>query len=371
MASYELWLTTDKGVRIALLDDTLGFTVARVVNGIGSLGQNLPRTFDTALIKPDRMVQVWRAPSGGRFSLWRVYLIRRWRYSTVGSDEVLKISGPDANELLRRRIVAAYAESTQAGKTDYADDMMKEVVAEAMADGAAPTPDAGTRAWDDLSVQADLSAGPTLTKGFAWRRLLLASGGGVLPDIAKAAKIAGTEVFFDIVPKVVSSKSISFEFRTYTGQPGQDVTERVVFDQARGNLLDPFLEYDYLEEVNYVYAGGQGNETARVVEQIYDAERYSASQWARCEGFADARNQSESDGVREAGRALLERGAPRRRFGGIPLDTKGTRFGRDWDFGDKVRARYRGEEFDAIIRAVSISVRGGQETIQARLDYED
>ena len=55
----------------------------------------------------------------------------------------------------------------------------------------------------------------------------------------------------------------------------------------------------------------------------------------------------------------------------MPLDTRGTRFGRDWNFGDKVVARYRGFEFDAIIRAVTISVNGqGEETVQARLEWE-
>jgi len=53
------------------------------------------------------------------------------------------------------------------------------------------------------------------------------------------------------------------------------------------------------------------------------------------------------------------------------LDTRGTRFGRDWDFGYKVRAKYRGQEFDAIVRAVTISVdENSKEDIQARLEYE-
>ena len=56
----------------------------------------------------------------------------------------------------------------------------------------------------------------------------------------------------------------------------------------------------------------------------------------------------------------------------MPVDTQGTRFGRDWDFGDKVRARYRGQEFDAIIRSVVLSMDdSGQETIRAKLEYED
>ena len=144
----------------------------------------------------------------------------------------------------------------------------------------------------------------------------------------------------------------------------------MVFDQARGNLQTPSLEYDYTEEVNYVYSGGQGEESDRNIQQVYDSTRYGVSQWNRCEAFTDARNEEEDDGVREAGRAALEEGRPRQRFSGVPIDTAATRFGKDWNWGDKVRARYRDEEFDAIIWAVSISRDDSGETIQARLDYE-
>jgi hypothetical protein len=372
--TYELWLTTDTGLRIAALDYTLGFTALRVVDGCGWFGLALPSTFDVSLIQPDRMVQVWRAPQGGRLSLWRPYFIRKWRFETRRSEQSLTISGPDVNDLLRRRTVVGYAGSYNAQKTLWADNMMKELVSDATginADAWDPTPDAGTRIWPNLSVAADLGLGPVLTLSFAWGQLLTSSGLGVLPQIAKASREAGTEVFFDIVPDVVSSTGITFQFRTYTEQPGQDVSDRVVFDQEHGSLEDPFLERDYSEEINYVYSGGQGEEADRNIQQVYDAARYGASAWGRCEAFADARNQEEDNGVIAAGQSLLESGRPVRRGGGTLLDTQGTRFGRDWDIGYKVRARYRGEEFDAIIRAVSLGMDGeGRETVQARLEYE-
>jgi hypothetical protein len=317
------------------------------------------------------MVQVWRAPEGARIGHWQTYFIRGWRFETLGAQQIITVSGVGPNDLLRRRIVAAYASSTQASKNDLADDMMKEIVTEAFADGVAPAPDAGTRIITDFSVQADLSDGPIISKGFAFDRLLLPSGGGVLASLAKASREAGTEVFFDTVVSDISSSSISFEFRTYTGQPGQDVSDRVVFDQVRGNLQDPFLEFDYRDEVNYVYAGGRGQGAARNVQQESDAARYNASRWNRCESFADATNQTTDDGVRESARAMLELGRPKRYFGGMPVDTLGTRFGVDWNYGDMVTARYRGEEFVMIIRVVTISVDAmGRETIDARLDWE-
>lgn len=369
---FEIWLTDDHGLRLALLDDILQFNATRIAGGIGHFEGGFKKDFDTDFVKPDYMIQVWRAPQGGQLSLWRPYFIRKWRYETVGSEEHIQLMGPCVNELMRRRHVAAFTASAQALKTDYADDMMKEIVTESLADGVAPVPWAGTRVWSNLTVAPQFSLGPTLTKAFAFGRLLDRSGAGVLPGIAQAAREAGTEIFFDIVPHIVTSTGISFQFRTYIGQPGSDVSSRVIFDQESGSLANPFLEYDYANEVNYVYAGGQDVEAARNVQQVYDSSRYGISQWARCEGFADARAQSTDDGVREAGRARLEEGRPRRRLGGVPIDTKACKFGRDWRWGDKVTARYRGQEFSTIIRVIAIGLdQRGRETIQARLDWED
>lgn len=367
---HELWLTSDTGVRIAQLTTGVTFQASRVTNGIGWFAMNMPLSFDINNIRLDRMIQLWRQPSGGVMSLWNVYFLRKWKLATEGSREVVTLEGPDVNDLLRRRIVASYSGTAQATKTDFADDMMKEVVTESIADGVAPVPTAGTRVWSNLSIQADASVGPTITRSFPFDKLLAGSGSGVLAVLAKAAREAGTEVFFSIEPDVVTGSSITFQFRTTVNQPGQDVTSRVVFDQARGNMRDPSLEYDYSEEENYVYAAGQGEGADRNIQQVYDTTRYSASIWNRCEGFADARNQTSDDGVREAGRANLEGSRPRIRFTAQPVDTAGTRFGIDWNFGDKVRSRYKNVEFDTIIRAVTLSVANKRETVQARLDFE-
>jgi len=369
--SYEVWLTSDTGGRLAHLTTITALNASRVVNGIGWFALKMPLSFDINMIAVDRMVQIWRQPRGGVMSLWRPYFLRKWVFSTEGSKEVVTLEGPDINDLLRRRIVAAYSGTAQAAKTDFADDMMKEVVTESIADGVAPLPAAGTRVWSNLSIQADASVGPTITKTFPFDTLLAGSGNGVLAVLAQAAREAGTEVFFSVEPNSVTGSSLTLQFQTKINQPGQDVTSFVVFDQARGNMREPSLEYDYSEEENYIYAAGQGEGSARNVQQVSDSDRYLLSIWNRCEGFADARNQTADNGVIAAGNSALEQGRPRIRFSATPVDTAGTRFGIDWDFGYKVRSRYKNVEFDTIIRAVTISLDGNRrETIQARLDFE-
>ena len=370
MSSYELWLTNDSGSRLAQLTTITELVAAKADGLISWFSLKMPISFDINQIALDRMVQVWRQPTGGALGLWQVYLLRRWTFSTEGSQEVVTLEGPDIKDLLRRRIVAAYSGSAQASQTAAADNMMKTVVTQSIADGVAPVPTAGTRVWANLSIAANVSLGPSITKSFPFDKLMAGSGSGVLPLLAKAAREAGTEVFFDIVPNVVTGSSITFQFQTFTGQPGQNVASRVVFDQQRGNMRDPQLEYDYSEEENYIYAAGQGEAADRNVQQVSDSVRYGASIWNRCEGFADARNQTADNGVREAGRAQLEEGRPKIRFTATPMDTAGTRFGLDWDYGYRVRARYKNIEFDTIIRAVTLTVDGnGKETIQTKLEY--
>lgn len=370
-ANYEIWLTDDHGLRLASLDGFIRLEASRVANQIAPFYLQAPVSFDPDLVAPDRMVQVWRQPEGGRLGLWRVYFLRKWKFSTQGSRQMIEMEGPDTNDLLRRRIVAAYAGSAQASKSDAADDMMKEVVAESIADGVAPTPDAGTRVWSDLSIAADLGLGPTISKSFAFDYLLTTSGQGVLPALANAARIKGTEVFFDIAPNVVASDSIDFRFETTIDQPGQDVSASLTFDQASGNMKNPELEYDYTKEENYIYAAGPGQKSDRNVQQVYDSGRYSVSQWARCEGFADARSEEDDDNaIADIGNDRLNQGRPRIRFSAQPVDTEGTRFGIDWDFGYKAGAKYLNRQFTSIFRAVTIVVDKSGEDVQARLDYE-
>ena len=117
MAGYEIWLTTDTGKRLALLDDVLWMQATRVANAIGRLSLGVKPSFDLGQLVRDRLIQVWRRPTGGQLSLWRVYFLRGWRFETQGSVEELRLKGPDVNDLLRRRIVAFAAGTSQAEKT--------------------------------------------------------------------------------------------------------------------------------------------------------------------------------------------------------------------------------------------------------------
>lgn len=249
------------------------------------------------------------------------------------------------------------------------DNMMKEVVRESLLDNADPTPDFGTRAWADLTIQADSSHGPIISKSFPFKKLLTFDGGGVLPILARASAEAGTQVFFAIQPNVIGKNSINFEFRTFINYPGQDASN-VVFDEASGSLLNPDLTIDYSREENYIYSTGQGTEDNRDVQQVWDSTRIGQSRWGRSEGEADSRDDDNSDAVIASGYSKLFEGRPKITFTGNAGDTEGTSFVKHWDVGDLVTVKHEVIEFSCIIRGVTLSfAKDGTQSIDARLDY--
>lgn len=364
--SYEIWLTTDRGSRLVLLDNLLAAFFTRVANGVAPFMLRLPASFDTTLLRRDRMIQCWRGPKGSkRLSLFRAYFIRWWNFRRRGTELEIEVRGRDVNDLLRRRHVINYAGTAGSDKTGFADDTMKEIVDDqAVTDNSDPAAAFGSRTVPDFSIQPDLGDGPTLTQAFAWRR-----ASELLSDVARASRTATPEVFFEVVVSDVGPP-ITLQFRTRIDQPGMDRTADVVFDEARGNLIGPSYTFDALDEENYIYGGGQGTGEDRNIQQVWDAPRIAASRYNRCEGFAFGAFANSDNAVREAARERMENGQPRETFTGRPVDTEGTRFGRDWNWGDKVTARFLGREYQPTIRKLTIYLdQGGKEHIDTRLEY--
>jgi len=362
MAEHELWLTDDKGARIALLDDFIRFEGTRSVNTVGQCRLFLPSTFDTSLLRIDRMIQLWRAPAGGRLSLWRPFLIQRARYEMLGQKETIMVGGEDPITLLKRRNVIGYKGSSEASKSGPLDDVMKEYVLEAMV-SSGHTTGFGSRDYTGLTVQTDLSRGYDTLYEAAYKNVF-----DVLREISRAnVAYDDTDLFFDVVPTFVTGKSISFEFRTYVGQIGADLSDRVVFDQAYGNFTNPFYESDWSDVQSYVYVGGQGSGALRRIYEIYDKARLYVSKWAWREGWTDARSADSNDAIQAEGFRALQSGRPIMSFGGQPVDTDETQYDVDWHFGDLVRARYRDIDEKCMVVGVTLTIEKKRETINTDL----
>lgn len=363
MAEYEIWLTNDTGSRLARLQP-YWFQATRVVNDVGTLQMGVSPSFNPDWLARDNRIEVWREPTDGRLGLFRSYFLRAWRWDLIGSEETLRLYGRDPNYLLTSRTIAYTADLTDGKiRATEADDALKDIVdANLISDSSTPT--YGSRDLSALSVDVDLTAAPAISKSLSWRPLL-----DCLQDAAEMSYTAGTRLYFDVVEADMSSAVVTYQFRTYTGQPGRDITDLgVAFSPEQGNLVNAFLNYDYADEINYVYGLGQGKGVDRDIQEAYDADAIAASAWNRREGIVNAADDEtaavldKADGEVRKGRGVV-------RAGGDILDTPQFRFGLDWHWGDVIRARYRIAEFDALVRAVSVSVDGDKrETVTGSLE---
>lgn len=364
---WEIWLCDPTGTRLALLDMVSTFQVNRVVNDISVFEMTLPGDFDDSLLRIDGLVEFWRGVEGNDLKLFNVYFIRYIAYHDEDEvTEAITVRGYDATELLNRRIVAAYAGTDEARKTDNAGDIIKAFVEENLGGDAT---DSDRDLSDYITVQPDLADGASLTKGASWRSLLT-----VCQEIAAASETAGTPLYFGFEP-VFGTTGITFDFRTYEGQPGQDHSTSgeapVYFGKSYGNLSMSWLIYDYGEQVTVVYAGGQGDKEAREIVEVENAEQSGLSIWNRRERFINAVGEETTAAVTSRANAALRAGEVLARFAGNLLDSDETRYGVDWAWGDLVRIKYRDKQFNGLVRMVDIWVdSSGKETINVRVEVE-
>lgn len=364
--SYQVWLYNPYGTRIGILDNLTSLSFSRAIHSIGRFQINIPEDkINRSFAQPDNVIQIWRNSHDNKRRLEFAGFVTGITYtSPKGKGEVI-LSGEDGLTLLKRRIVAYASGSSQAKKVDYIDDMMKEIVRENL--GASATDSDRDLSSFGFSVNSDISAGPSESLSFPWKNVL-----NTLKKLSELSVEVGTPVFFDVVPGVATGNT-SWNFDTFINQIGSDRTyvngRPTVFSQQFGNLEDPNLSYNYSDEISYVYAGGQGEGSDREIVERSDASREKRSPWARREDFVNYTNAENTASLQSAGDSVLQKRRPNIRFTGALKDTKQTRYGVDWVYGDKVVISHRGITFSAWINAVSFSVDSqGQETIQARVE---
>lgn len=362
MPDYEPWLARDTGDRLQCLDLCGPFSYTLALNNVGSFSVTLPANFPKELIAKDRRVLFWRKPPGGALRLDFVGLIRTVETDAPGGFIRRTVGGGDGNELLKRRIVAYAAASSQASKTAVAANFMDQIVRE---NGGKLSDTGATRmlSADYFSVEDNTGLGPSIAKAYAYRNLL-----DVLRDLSDAARTAGTEVYFGVVPVTENN----FQFRTQVGQWGRDRTADsgypLTFSLANENLANPRLVEDAREEVTTAYALGDGEESQRDVQTSTDSTRAGASVFGRREAAINAVGNATA-AVQDIADGRVAKGRPVSYFTGNLLSVPGYIYGVDWNFGDLVTVDFDGRQFDALIRSVTVSVdENSRETITTNIE---
>ena len=202
-----------------------------------------------------------------------------------------------------------------------------------------------------------------ITKEFAYKNVL-----EVLKEIAEQAEEAGTWLGFD----VVRITPATFEFRTYTGQRGQDhcrtSSDPRLVGKQYGNLTEASFGTFHSEERNFIYVGGQGEGADRTIVTRSNEDRISASKWNRRELFVDAHDL---ESLEAEGDAALGENKPKQSVTGTLRDTPGMMFGIHYGFGDMLTAQVFDFHIDCRVSSVRVEVsQDAGEQIDVRLQGE-
>lgn len=346
----------------------ISLQASRALNTVGASQLILPNIFRPEYWQRDMQVEIWRVvPTGHTYLLGdTIWLARRfvWHYS----EKQWEVNLVDSNTVLERRLVAYTAETTYAEKSEEwgnegpADDLMREFVRENLGSAALDT---NRNLSTYLDIENDRSLAPITQKEGSFRELL-----SVLSDLSNDAANQGEVLYYNINP-LPNGRFLFTVNSTALGQLRTQLNTVVTFGPHYKNMTDIVLEWDYREEKTYVYAGGDGEGAERLIVEIEDVNRSRRSPFGRIEMFYDGRDIDDENLLLAEARAALDKARPKLRLTGKVVDTPNIQFGRDYFYGDQVRAVVDGFTFDCLIDAFSISYAEGKESdLDVRLKGE-
>lgn len=364
-AIYTVWLCNAFGERLIEIGDFLSLRLVRVVNNVGMLELTLPDRAEIRdrIVIPDGWVEVWRDAGEGARLLTNTYFHIQSRQRTISArgERTLTITAASSLFLLDEpgRIVDAASGTTQSTKAGAADDIIAAIVDEQLGSLASTQRQVRGVAFD---VAQTGSQAPFVQKAFAWRTVLL-----VLQEIAATATVLGVYLAFDIV----ASGPRGLLFSIYLNQRGTDrrrsSSAPLILSVEDGMLTETTLIEDYQQEITASIVGGKGEGSGRLIGRYANTVRASRSPFRWREAFTQATQYEDVQSARLEAEGQTRRGRPRITIAAKIAETNGARFGRDWDFGDYLTVQAFGEYLDCRVDAIDLTVRNGDEAVNAEL----
>lgn len=266
--------------------------------------------------------------------------------------------GRGFNDLLQAEIIGYPAGTEYTEKDAACETVAKEFVDENIGPSATAPPRSISGVFTGVSVEADSATGATWSGARANKNLL-----EILEELAEAAP-------GDF--NLIGLGDSTFEFRWRDVRWGLDKTEgnadgnpAVVFSPRLGNVERMYFDDDRANEINRVTVLGSGEGEERLVITVDDAGA-TETPWSRRAVARDARDTGDEDELTERANAIIERQRARKSVVVTTIQTKATRYSRDWDYGDLVTVEYSpfGDKMNLKIESVEIELmENGKELI--------
>lgn len=362
MSSYEVWLCDDAGRRLHLFPEFQYLSMARLVQGYGYIEMGIP--FDAyvkaipTVFQVDWRLDVWRSPMPGiQARREGSFFLRKFNIYDRQEDRMrfIKLYGRSPLDILRRQFIAETEDTTF---TDYADDMMKQLVTDYLLGAPAGYTTAPS---GEVTVDSDLSNAPSISQTFSLNNLLdaLKKIQAAVSALNKSAPDTYPNLYFDMVENSsLVTNGFGYTFRTWTGLRGGDRTNGILFSVENGNLKEPSYYEDYNDEVTSQNVYNKDTPSADATADSPDA---TLSRWNMARS---ALTSSDTDANANLGKArsALSDSAAVKKLSCTFLDTPGgptqprSLYGVDWDLGDLLPVKYGNQLIDAEVRVVYLSL---------------
>lgn len=362
--TYALRIYNASGALQHIVTDFVSLRYTKLVNAAGMcvfmVRGDHPIVGDMTL---DWQVEVWRSnpvdedtPTGA----WAADFYGLFRDEVRSSDNdgqsFFTAYCPAQLSLLGRREVAWAAETTN--RTAFTSTKA-ETIAKTLVDyNAGPNATTAngrirTGTISGLTVQTDVATGNTLD----WNCF----GVNLLETLTALARVGGGD--FDLV----KTGATAWSFRWYDGQLGTDRSASVAFSLPRGNMSNPTLRRNRLNERTVAIVAGQGEGSGRAFV-TRNGTNYAAGT-NDTEMMIDARDVSTTSGLNSRGDVRLNEVEAKDDLAFDVIQTPASRYNLHYFLGDLVTGVYQGISSTKQIAAVTIDFDGdGNERIAVEME---
>jgi len=368
MTNYYLVVRDRLGDYKGVLNNFAELSYSRAENDKGMLDVILFPDADMSLFQDDSLIEVHRSTGGFATYIEDVYLITMTTKAYSGNKILINIHGENGNGILGRRIIPYATGTDYSDKEDLADDVMKDIVTENFLQDSVNQEDTTRKITDYLTVTGKSSSSIIVCKQVSMMNVLAA-----LQDIANEVKQTEVEVGSNayLAFNMVYLGLNKFEFNTYTEMLGENHTmgtnEPLIFAPEIGNFIDAELTYNFIDERNYVYCGGQGIGSEREVIEDKVISRSTVSPFSRREIFVDGRETDDVNVLASMAKSELYTYRARIELTGTLLDSPSVLYGVHYHFGDMVTIKFDDIYIDVHIDKISITFQNGNEKLDIKV----